>query len=57
MPHSRPLPFTCAVCERTFYSETTDEEAVEAGRKQFPDSDDLRVVCEDCYRRGTALLN
>lgn len=57
MPHSRPLPFTCAVCERRFYSETTDEEAQAEGREQFPDSDDLRVVCEDCYRRGTALLN
>lgn len=50
--------FTCAVCGETFEKLRTDEEAMAEAKEKFGDDlgDDLLVVCDDCFRKMTAVL-
>lgn len=45
--------FTCAHCGGTFIKGWTDEEALTAAARDFPDlkPQDAAVICEDCYRK------
>ena len=44
--------FKCAVCNNTFISAWSDEEATEEAEEQgFLDGRELAIVCDNCFKK------
>ena len=42
--------YTCAMCGNTYTKTRSNEEAMEEAKVDFPDEEDMEVICDSCYQ-------